>query len=117
MLAFVALSFQLLSGAGASPCATADHAATSDGQRQSVAMAGMQMPDAGTTGHTGHTGDGCDEQQTAPACQSASACAVVAIPAAAASLFAAEHVAARPVSFSTTLLSALRTPDLPPPRA
>jgi len=114
MLAFVALTFQLLSGAGASPCATADHDATSDSQRQSGAMAGMPMSDGDTTGHTG---DGCDEQQTAPVCQSASACAVVAIPAAAAAFFAAEYVAARPLSFSTTLLSALRTPDLPPPRA
>jgi len=117
MLAFVALSFQLLSGAGAPRCATADHAGTSDGQRQSVAMAGMPMSDGDATGHSGHTGDGCDEQQTAPVCQSASACAVVAIPAAAAAFFAAEYVAARPLSFSTTLLSALRTPDLPPPRA
>lgn len=112
--AFAAFSIQLLLGASALPCVSTDHAVPGGGGQKAVSMAGMPMPDAGATEHSR---DHCNEQQTTPACQSGSACAVMAVPAVALLPAAPQGVIALPISTPVTLRSALIAPDRPPPRA
>lgn len=112
--AFAAFWIQLLVGASALPCVPLDHAVPGDGAQSAVLIAGMPMPDAGTTEHSR---DDCNEQQTAPVCQSGSACAVMAVPAAAVLLAAPQGDVALPGSTRVALRSAQLAPDRPPPRA
>lgn len=112
--ALLALSFQLLLGAGAVPCTSMAHSSSGEGAQPSAEMAGMPMSDTGT--RQGEHGD-CGGQHTAPVCVSSSACAVAAIPAVGLSLSGAHAVDGLPAGVPATLRSALTDPDQPPPRA
>lgn len=112
--ALIALTVQIAAGASASPCAFMDHAVADLGASPSGAMAGMPMPD---DGNSEHNREDCTEQQTVPACQAGSACAVLAIPAVSATLPASPGASPLPFTAPVTLFSALTAPDQPPPRA
>lgn len=112
--AFAAFSIQLLLGASPLPCVSMNHAAAGDGAQHSASMAGMPMPDPDSGDHSR---DGCNEEQTSPACQSGSACAAGAVPAVTGLLAVPQIVSALPVSAPAVLRSALLAPDRPPPRA
>ena len=110
----MALTLQLVAGASASPCTSMDHSVVDLGANASAPMAGMPMPD---DGKPDHSSEDCTEQQTAPACQTGSACAVVAIPAVTATMSASHAPMPVPITAPVRLFSALTTPDQPPPRA
>lgn len=113
-VAIAAFSLQFLLGASPLPCTSMDHAGGGDGALPQVAMAGMPMSD---TGASDHTSDDCSTEQSAPACQSGSACLVVAIPAATSALTNPQQAAVAPAAAPAVLRSALTAPDRPPPRA
>lgn len=113
-LALIALTLQVAAGASDSPCASMDHSADDPGATAMGLMAGMPMPEGG---EPDHSRDDCSDEQSVPACQTGSACALVAMPAVAGSLAASQGISPVPFSAPAMLLSAVTAPDQPPPRA
>ena len=112
-VAFSALAFQLFAAASAPPCTSVGPSGAS-GDNPQAAMAGMPMP---SDNASQHDGEDCSEQQTAPTCDAAFACAVVAIPSTIAAFATPQLPPAVPVTTAAVLASALSDPDRPPPRA
>lgn len=111
-VAFSALAFQLLAAASAPPCSSMGHSSAS-GSDPHAAMAGMPMP---SDGAAQHSGEDCNEQP-APQCEAAFACAIVGIPSTTEAFGTQPVPPLVPVTTPAVLASVMSDPDRPPPRA